>query len=150
MKCAIVLTALLVAGCTPQAEAAPLKLTGNASTQWYDMRPAERGWVGGMLLSAAMGPYGRPDDVSIVEMQAAIAPGTQLVGVCGLLRRHDEVGLFSVVYDPVDLMTDGHAVYRLQNNIMSGQNVETTTASFSKLDEATIIKDCQILGIAGE
>lgn len=149
MKLAIALTAVLIAGCT-QVDAEPAALSGTAQTQWHDMRPIERGWVGGQVITAAMGPYGRPDDANIVEMRAAVAPGTELVGVCGYLQKRNTIGLFVAVYDPATLTVTGEATYRLQDNIMPGGDFQTPQATFSKMDRTSLERDCQILGIMGK
>lgn len=142
----------LLAGCnrTDAADPAPLLLTGNSETQWHEMRPVERGWVGGQVITGAMGPYGNPNNIQILEMRAAVAPGTDLVGVCGLLKNRDEVGLFVAVYHPDTLTTTGEAAYRLQDNIMAGRDIMTDSMTISKATEAVLIQDCRTFGIAGE
>ena len=122
--------------------------TGHLSTQWHTMRPVEKGWIGGMVISAAAGPFGNPDNVELLEMKAATAPDGTLVVACGRLHNGDQQGVFSATYDPATITTTGQAVYRLQDNVMNGKRgVETGNMSVSQVGADLILADCAYVGL---
>ena len=122
--------------------------TGHLSTQWHTMGPVEKGWIGGMVISAAAGPFGNPDNVELLEMKAAIAPDGTLVVACGRLRNGDQQGVFSATYDPATITSTGQAVYRLQDNVMNGKrSVETGNMSVSQVGADLILADCAYVGL---
>ena len=122
--------------------------TGHLSTQWHTMRPVEKGWIGGMVISAAAGPFGNPDNVELLEMKAATAPDGTLVVACGRLQNGDQQGVFSATYDPATITTTGQAVYRLQDNVMNGKRgVETGKMSVSQVGADLILADCTYVGL---
>ena len=122
--------------------------TGHLSTQWHTMRPIEKGWIGGMVISAAAGPFGNPDNVELLEMKAATAPDGTLVVACGRLRNGDQQGVFSATYDPATITSTGQAVYRLQDNVMNGKrSVETGSMSVSQVGADLILADCAYVGL---
>ena len=122
--------------------------TGHLSTQWHTMRPVEKGWIGGMVISAAAGPFGNPDNVELLEMKAATAPDGTLVVACGRLQNGDQQGVFSATYDPATITTTGQAVYRLQDNVMNGKRgVETGNMSVSQVGADLILADCTYVGL---
>ena len=122
--------------------------TGHLSTQWHTMRPVEKGWIGGMVISAAAGPFGNPDNVELLEMKAATAPDDILVVACGRLQNGDQQGVFSATYDPATITSTGQAVYRLQDNVMNGKrSVETGNMSVSQVGAALILADCAYVGL---
>lgn len=131
----------------PKAQASDL-FQGSPATSWHTMAPIEKGWVAGMLISASAGPYGNPDNVQLLEIKAARTPAGDLVVACGRMRNGEAQGVFSATYDPATITRTGQAVYRLQNNIMTGKrSVETTAMSVSKTDEALIMADCAYAGL---
>lgn len=122
--------------------------TGHLSTQWHTMRPVEKGWIGGMVISAAAGPFGNPDNVELLEMKAATAPDGTLVVACGRLQNGDQQGVFSAAYDPATITSTGQAVYRLQDNVMNGKRgVETGNMSVSQVGADLILADCAYVGL---
>lgn len=122
--------------------------TGHLSTQWHTMRPVEKGWIGGMVISAAAGPFGNPDNVELLEMKAATAPDGTLVVACGRLQNGDQQGVFSATYDPTTVTSTGQAVYRLQDNVMNGKrSVETGSMSVSQVGADLILADCAYVGL---
>ena len=122
--------------------------TGHLSTQWHTMRPVEKGWIGGMVISAAAGPFGNPDNVELLEMKAATAPDGTLVVACGRLQNGDQQGVFSAAYDPATITSTGQAVYRLQDNVMNGKrSVETGNMSVSQVGADLILADCAYVGL---
>jgi hypothetical protein len=122
--------------------------TGHLSTQWHTMGPVEKGWIGGMVISAAAGPFGNPDDVELLEMKAATAPDGTLVVACGRLQNGDQQGVFSATYDPATITSTGQAVYRLQDNVMNGKrSVETGNMSVSQVGANLILADCAYVGL---
>ena len=122
--------------------------TGHLSTQWHTMRPVEKGWIGGMVISAAAGPFGNPDNVALLEMKAATAPDGTLVVACGRLQNGDQQGVFSATYDPATITSTGQAVYRLQDNVMNGKrSVETGNMSVSQVGADLILADCAYVGL---
>ena len=122
--------------------------TGHLSTQWHTMGPVEKGWIGGMVISAAAGPFGNPDDVELLEMKAATAPDGTLVVACGRLQNGDQQGVFSAAYDPATITSTGQAVYRLQDNVMNGKRgVETGNMSVSQVGADLILADCAYVGL---
>ena len=122
--------------------------TGHLSTQWHTMRPVEKGWIGGMVISAAAGPFGNPDNVELLEMKAATAPDGTLVVACGRLQNGDQQGVFSATYDPATITSTGQAVYRLQDNVMNGKrSVETGNMSVSQVGADLILADCAYVGL---
>lgn len=122
--------------------------TGHLSTQWHTMGPVEKGWIGGMVISAAAGPFGNPDDVELLEMKAATAPDGTLVVACGRLQNGDQQGVFSATYDPATITSTGQAVYRLQDNVMNGKrSVETGNMSVSQVGADLILADCAYVGL---
>ena len=122
--------------------------TGHLSTQWHTMRPVEKGWIGGMVISAAAGPFGNPDNVELLEMKAATAPDGTLVVACGRLQNGDQRGVFSATYDPATITSTGQAVYRLQDNVMNGKrSVETGNMSVSQVGADLILADCAYVGL---
>ena len=122
--------------------------TGHLSTQWHTMRPVEKGWIGGMVISAAAGPFGNPDNVELLEMKAATAPDGTLVVACGRLQNGDQHGVFSATYDPATITSTGQAVYRLQDNVMNGKrSVETANMSVSQVGADLILADCAYVGL---
>ena len=122
--------------------------TGHLSTQWHTMGPVEKGWIGGMVISAAAGPFGNPDDVELLEMKAATAPDGTLVVACGRLQNGDQQGVFSAAYDPATITSTGQAVYRLQDNVMNGKRgVETGNMSVSQVGADLILADCTYVGL---
>lgn len=122
--------------------------TGHLSTQWHTMGPVEKGWIGGMVISAAAGPFGNPDNVERLEMKAATAPDGTLVVACGRLQNGDQQGVFSATYDPATITSTGQAVYRLQDNVMNGKrSVETGNMSVSQVGADLILADCAYVGL---
>lgn len=122
--------------------------TGHLSTQWHTMGPVEKGWIGGMVISAAAGPFGNPDNVELLEMKAATAPDGTLVVACGRLQNGDQQGVFSATYDPATITSTGQAVYRLQDNVMNGKrSVETGNMSVSQVGADLILADCAYVGL---
>ena len=122
--------------------------TGHLSTQWHTMGPVEKGWIGGMVISAAAGPFGNPDNVELLEMKAATAPDGTLVVACGRLQNGDQYGVFSATYDPATITSTGQAVYRLQDNVMNGKrSVETANMSVSQVGADLILADCAYVGL---
>ena len=122
--------------------------TGHPSTSWHTMRPVEKGWVGGMVIASAAGPFGNPDNVELLEMKAATAPDGTLVVACGRLQNGDQQGVFSATYDPATITTTGQAVYRLQDNVMNGKRgVETGKMSVSQVGADLILADCTYVGL---
>lgn len=122
--------------------------TGHPSTIWHTMAPIEKGWIGGMIISSAAGPFGNPDKVELLEMKAARTPAGDLVVACGRLRNGDQQGVFSATYDPDTLTTTGQATYRLQDNVMNGKRgVETGKMSVSQTDSDLILADCSYVGL---
>ena len=122
--------------------------TGHLSTQWHTMRPVEKGWIGGMVISAAAGPFGNPDNVELLEMKAATAPDGTLVVACGRLQNGDQQGVFSATYDPDTITSTGQAVYLLQDNVMNGKrSVETGNMSVSQVGADLILADCAYVGL---
>lgn len=122
--------------------------TGHLSTQWHTMGPVEKGWIGGMVISAAAGPFGNPDNVELLEMKAATAPDGTLVVACGRLQNGDQQGVFSATYDPAAITSTGQAVYRLQDNVMNGKrSVETGNMSVSQVGADLILADCAYVGL---
>lgn len=122
--------------------------TGHLSTQWHTMGPVEKGWIGGMVISAAAGPFGNPDNVELLEMKAATAPDGTLVVACGRLQNGDQHGVFSATYDPATITSTGQAVYRLQDNVMNGKrSVETGNMSVSQVGADLILADCAYVGL---
>ena len=122
--------------------------TGHLSTQWHTMGPVEKGWIGGMVISAAAGPLGNPDNVELLEMKAATAPDGTLVVACGRLQNGDQQGVFSATYDPATITSTGQAVYRLQDNVMNGKrSVETGNMSVSQVGADLILADCAYVGL---
>lgn len=122
--------------------------TGHLSTQWHTMGPVEKGWIGGMVISAAAGPFGNPDNVELLEMKAATAPDGTLVVACGRLQNGDQQGVFSATYDPATITSTGQAVYRLQDNVMNGKrSVETGNMSVSQVGADLILADCTYVGL---
>lgn len=122
--------------------------TGHLSTQWHTMRPIEKGWVGGMVIASAAGPFGNPDNVELLEMKAATAPDGTLVVACGRLRNGDQQGVFSATYDPATITSTGQAVYRLQDNVMNGKrSVDTGNMSVSQVGADLILADCAYVGL---
>ena len=122
--------------------------TGHPSTSWHTMRPVEKGWIGGMVISAAAGPFGNPDNVELLEMKAATAPDGTLVVACGRLQNGDQQGVFSATYDPATITSTGQAVYRLQDNVMNGKrSVETGNMSVSQVGADLILADCAYVGL---
>lgn len=122
--------------------------TGHLSTQWHTMRPVEKGWIGDMVISAAAGPFGNPDNVELLEMKAATAPDGTLVVACGRLQNGDQQGVFSATYDPATITSTGQAVYRLQDNVMNGKrSVETGNMSVSQVGADLILADCAYVGL---
>ena len=122
--------------------------TGHLSTQWHTMRPVEKGWIGGMVISAAAGPFGNPDNVELLEMKAATAPDGTLVVACGRLQNGDQQGVFSATYDPATITSTGQAVYRLQDNVMNGKrSVETGNMSVSQVSADLVLADCAYVGL---
>ena len=112
------------------------------------MRPVEKGWIGGMVISAAAGPFGNPDNVELLEMKAATAPDGTLVVACGRLQNGDQQGVFSATYDPATITSTGQAVYRLQDNVMNGKrSVETGNMSVSQVGADLILADCAYVGL---
>ena len=122
--------------------------TGHPSTSWHTMAPIEKGWIGGMVISAAAGPFGNPDNVQLLEMKAARTPDGELVVACGRLQNGKERGVFSVTYDPATITTTGQAIYRLQDNVMNGKRgVETGHMSVSQTSADLITADCAYVGL---
>ena len=122
--------------------------TGHPSTSWHTMAPIEKGWVGGMVIASAAGPFGNPDDVELLEMKAATAPDGTLVVACGRLQNGDQQGVFSATYDPATITSTGQAVYRLQDNVMNGKrSVETGNMSVSQVGADLILADCAYVGL---
>lgn len=122
--------------------------TGHLSTQWHTMGPVEKGWIGGMVISAAAGPFGNPDNVELLETKAATAPDGTLVVACGRLQNGDQQGVFSATYDPATITSTGQAVYRLQDNVMNGKrSVETGNMSVSQVGADLILADCAYVGL---
>lgn len=122
--------------------------TGHPTTQWHTMRPIEKGWIGGMVISAAAGPFGNPDNVELLEMKAATAPDGTLVVACGRLQNGDQQGVFSATYDPATITSTGQAIYRLQDNVMDGKrSVETGMMSVSQVGADLILADCTYVGL---
>lgn len=122
--------------------------TGHLSTQWHTMRPVEKGWIGGMVISAAAGPFGNPDNVELLEMKAATAPDGTRVVACGRLQNGDQQGVFSATYDPATITSTGQAVDRLQDNVMNGKrSVETGNMSVSQVGADLILADCAYVGL---
>ena len=122
--------------------------TGHPSTSWHTMRPVEKGWIGGMVISAAAGPFGNPDNVELLEMKAATAPDGTLVVACGRLQNGEQQGVFSATYDPATITSTGQAVYRLQDNVMNGKrSVETGNMSVSQVGADLILADCAYVGL---
>lgn len=122
--------------------------TGHPTTQWHTMRPVEKGWIGGMVIASAAGPFGNPDNVQLLEMKAATAPDGTLVVACGRLQNGDQQGVFSATYDPATITSTGQAVYRLQDNVMNGKrSVETGNMSVSQVGADLILADCAYVGL---
>ena len=122
--------------------------TGHLSTQWHTMGPVEKGWIGGMVISAAAGPFGNPDDVELLEMKAATAPDGTLVVACGRLQNGDQQGVFSATSDPATITSTGQTYYRLQDNVMNGKrSVETGNMSVSQVGADLILADCAYVGL---
>ena len=122
--------------------------TGHPSTSWHTMAPIEKGWVGGMVIASAAGPFGNPDNVELLEMKAATAPDGTLVVACGRLQNGDQQGVFSATYDPATITSTGQAVYRLQDNVMNGKrSVETGNMSVSQVGADLILADCAYVGL---
>lgn len=122
--------------------------TGHLSTHWHTMGHVEKGWIGGMVISAAAGPFGNPDNVELLEMKAATAPDGTLVVACGRLQNGDQQGVFSATYDPATITSTGQAVYRLQDNVMNGKrSVETGNMSVSQVGADLILADCAYVGL---
>lgn len=122
--------------------------TGHLSTQWHTMRPVEKGWIGGMVISAAAGPFGNPDNVELLEMKAARTPDGELVVACGRIQNGKQHGVFSATYNPSTITTTGQAVYRLQDNVMNGKRgVETGKMSVSQVGADLILADCTYVGL---
>ena len=134
--------------CSAQVTPDTPMFTGHLSTQWHTMRPVEKGWIGGMVISAAAGPFGNPDHVELLEMKAATAPDGTLVVACGRLRNGDQQGVFSATYDPATITSTGQAVYHLQDNVMNGKrSVETGNMSVSQVGADLILADCAYVGL---
>ena len=134
--------------CSAQVTPDAPMFTGHLSTQWHTMRPVEKGWIGGMVISAATGPFGNPDNVELLEMKAATAPDGTLVVACGRLQNGDQHGVFSATYDPDTITSTGQAVYRLQDNVMNGKrSVETGNMSVSQVGADLILADCAYVGL---
>ena len=122
--------------------------TGHPSTSWHTMRPVEKGWIGGMVIASAAGPFGNPDNVELLEMKAATAPDGTLVVACGRLQNGDQQGVFSATYDPATITSTGQAVYRLQDNVMNGKrSVETGNMSVSQVGADLVLADCAYVGL---
>ena len=122
--------------------------TGHPSTSWHTMAPIENGWVGGMVIASAAGPFGDPDNVELLEMKAATAPDGTLVVACGRLQNGDQQGVLSATYDPATITSTGQAVYRLQDNVMNGKrSVETGNMSVSQVGADLILADCAYVGL---
>ena len=122
--------------------------TGHLSTQWHTMGPVEKGWIGGMVIASAAGPFGDPDNVELLEMKAATAPDGTLVVACGRLQNGDQQGVFSATYDPATITSTGQAVYHLQDNVMNGKrSVETGNMSVSQVGADLILADCAYVGL---
>ncbi|BES53390.1 hypothetical protein [Aeromonas phage phiWae15] len=122
--------------------------TGHPSTSWHTMAPIEKGWVGGMVIASAAGPFGDPNSVELLEMKAARTPDGELVVACGRLQNGKERGVFSVTYDPATITTTGQAIYRLQDNVMNGKRgVETGKMSVSQVGADLINADCAYVGL---
>ena len=134
--------------CSAQVTPDAPMFTGHPSTSWHTMVPIEKGWIGGMVISAAAGPFGNPDDVELLEMKAATAPDGTLVVACGRLQNGDQQGVFSATYDPTTITSTGQAVYRLQDNVMNGKrSVETGNMSVSQVGADLILADCAYVGL---
>ena len=122
--------------------------TGHPSTSWHTMAPIEKGWVGGMVIASAAGPFGDPNSVELLEMKAATALDGTLVVACGRLQNGDQQGVFSATYDPATITSTGQAVYRLQDNVMNGKrSVETGNMSVSQVGADLILADCAYVGL---
>lgn len=122
--------------------------TGHPSTQWHTMAPIEKGWIGGMVISASAGPFGNLDNVQLLEMKAAKAPDDHLVIACGRIQNGEQQGVFSATYDPATVTKTGQAVYRLQSNVMNGKrSVETGNMSVSQAGADLILADCAYVGL---
>ena len=134
--------------CSAQVTPDAPMFTGHPSTRWHTMRPVEKGWIGGMVISAAAGPFGNPDNVELLEMKAATAPDGTLVVACGRLQNGDQQGVFSATYDPATITSTRQAVYRLQDNVMNGKrSVETGNMSVSQVGADLILADCTYVGL---
>lgn len=134
--------------CSAQVTPDVPMFTGHPSTSWHTMRPVEKGWIGGMVISAAAGPFGNPDNVELLEMKAATAPDGTLVVACGRLQNGDQQGVFSAAYDPATITSTGQAVYRLQDNVMNGKRgVETGNMSVRQVGADLILADCAYVGL---
>lgn len=134
--------------CSAQVTPDGPMFTGHPSTRWHNMAPIEKGWVGGMVISSAAGPFGDPNSVELLEMKAARTPDGELVVACGRLQNGKERGVFSVTYNPATLTTTGQAVYRLQDNVMNGKRgVETGKMSVSQVGADLINADCAYVGL---
>ena len=134
--------------CSAQVTPDTPMFTGHPSTSWHTMRPVEKGWVGGMVIASAAGPFGDPDNVELLEMKAATAPDGTLVVACGRLQNGDQQGVFSATYDPATITSTGQAVYRLQDNVMNGKrSVETGNMSVSQVGADLILADCAYVGL---
>ena len=134
--------------CSAQVTQDAPMFTGHPSTSWHIMGPVEKGWVGGMVIASAAGPFGDPDNVELLEMKAATAPDGTLVVACGRLQNGDQQGVFSATYDPATITSTGQAVYRLQDNVMNGKrSVETGNMSVSQVGADLILADCAYVGL---
>ena len=134
--------------CSAQVTPDGPMFTGHPSTSWHTMAPVEKGWVGGMVIASAAGPFGNPDNVELLEMKAATAPDGTLVVACGRLQNGDQQGVFSATYDPATITSTGQAVYRLQDNVMNGKRgVETGNMSVSQVGADLILADCAYVGL---
>lgn len=122
--------------------------TGTPATSWHMMAPIEKGWIGGMVISASAGPFGNLDNVQLLEMKAAKAPDDHLVIACGRIQNGEQQGVFSATYDPATVTKTGQAVYRLQSNVMTGKrSVDTGKMSVGPAGADLILADCAYAGL---
>lgn len=122
--------------------------TGRKSTIWHNMSDLEKGWIGGMVIASAAGPFGYSGGFKILEMKAARSLDENTVVACGRLQHSDKFGIFSVLYDPATFSLNGHVVYRIQDDIMSVRHsVETEKMVVSPMDSALIMADCKYVGL---
>ena len=60
---------------SPKLDYSRTMFTGRKSTIWHNMSDLEKGWIGGMVIASAAGPFGYSGGFKILEMKAARSLG---------------------------------------------------------------------------